>query len=94
MRKGQGTHEEVGGVIREGEGTHEQLGDCLQVQSTPVSLPGRLTLLGIDWGGGRGVDLGWWGGGAALGRSPDPSPLHFSSNWCGLVFIEYKATGF
>ena len=83
-------HEEGGGVMREGQG---HMSNSV-IQSTPVSLPGRLTLLGIDWGGGRGVDLGWWGGGAALGRSPDPSPLHFSSNWCGLVFIEYKATGF
>ena len=89
MRKGRG-HEGGGGVMREGQWAHEQFGDSIH----PVSLPGRLTLLGIDWGGGRGVDLGWWGGGAALGRSPDPSPLHFSSNWCGLVFIEYKATGF
>lgn len=59
-----------------------------------VSSPGRLTLLGSDWGGGRGAGLGWGGGGAALGMSPDPSPLHFSSNWCGLVFIEYSAIGF
>ena len=55
--------------------------DYLQVHFAPKSSPGILTLLGIDWGGGRGADRGWWGGGAALGRSPDPSPLHFSSNW-------------